>query len=247
MAKPIQKTITENFHTDNTGSGNNQWLFTSGSDYVTGAWYMYSLSRQANMRNSANAATYSGSLRATCRKNNPSTESYWEYTGSWEDLGVPRGAVVNSFSLDYNYRWQCSGGKKRFAYNNIATFTGTDTGFGPVTLRDSGGTSLGTISSRVYGIDRDTASAQWKCYPDGVNDGRGIDGDNGWLTSTGTPISVSYPNANSSKTIKIRIPVLHPVTSAVFVGPGINSWVRMKIDKVVVTIQHSQGTSFFSF
>jgi len=250
MATPIQKSISQSFATNVTGSGNNQWNLTVGSGYVQGAWFLRHPARQTSERNSGLSAAYMGCLRATVRKGNPSNvESYWEYTGSWEDLGVPKGSVVNSITANFKYRWQCQTNSNHKATDNLADFSGLNAGVGPMTIRDSGGTSLGTISSRQFAIDRTPSEGiQWKCYPDGDNDGSIISQNSstgGWFTSTGSPVTIVHPNALSNKTIKLRIGLLHP--SLTDPGMGLHSWLRTKIDQVDITIQHSQGTAFFSF
>jgi len=49
------------------------------------------------------------SARITGKNKNPG-ESYWEWTGTWEDLGVPAGATVTEVgtSPDNDYNWRCS-------------------------------------------------------------------------------------------------------------------------------------------
>lgn len=239
MSKPIQKVITQQFLNDAQ-----DWVLTPGSDYVAGGWFRRHALPEDTRRPNPPARSITGSLRATMRKGSPSSvESYWELTKTWEEMGVPKGSIISSVSLDYNYRWQCQANSKHKASANDASFSGPDLAVGPVTIRNSGGTSLGTISTRKVSKDRTPSEGDaWKCDPDGVNNGSGIVDTNGWYTSTGTPVAIAHPNATSNKQVKLRIGLLHP--SLPIVVPGNNYWVRNKIDKVVITIQHSQGTSF---
>lgn len=60
---------------------------------------------------------------------------YYEWSGTWEDLGVPAGHTVTACKLDYD--WKC------------ATYSGggTSSTYGPAELRDSGGSFTGTFSA----------------------------------------------------------------------------------------------------
>lgn len=106
-------------------------------------------------------SSYSISLRTTCtRLSDASTENYWIWNGTWEDLGVPNGFNVKSVKMDYLYRW-LGGHKGGHTYNPIIdSFT---TGTGPAELLEEGGGVLGTFSDRIYCPSR--SSNEWTGYP----------------------------------------------------------------------------------
>ena len=79
----------------------------------------------------------SGSLRAfTSSKGVSATENYWEYTGTWESLGVPVGATVTSIRL-------MSASTRCVSRSSHAQTTV----IGPYRLHDAGGTAIGTLWS----------------------------------------------------------------------------------------------------
>lgn len=96
------------------------WAFTSGGK-STGGY------------DGAEQALYSDSVG----RNNTDT-SYWEWTGTWEDLGVPSSSTVLSANLDYDYR--C------YLANVSNGYTA-----GPAELRNSDGTTLTATFSTGQG------------------------------------------------------------------------------------------------
>lgn len=69
---------------------------------------------------------------------------YWEWTGTYQQLGVPAGATITEVNL--NFDWRCD------TYS-----TGAASTVGPAELRDEAGTLLGTFStSLAY-----SATSEW--------------------------------------------------------------------------------------
>lgn len=77
--------------------------------------------------NDSNAGDGTLQARRTGR-NLTDGDAYWEWAGTWEDLGVPAGATVTQCDLDYD--WSCP---------EYTTGASTSS-YGPSELRDSGGT-----------------------------------------------------------------------------------------------------------
>jgi hypothetical protein len=69
---------------------------------------------------------------------NKTSANYWEWSGTWEDLGVPAGATVQEVNLAYY--WKC------LTYTTGATGS---TATGPAELRDSAGTLRNTFSTSL--------------------------------------------------------------------------------------------------
>lgn len=77
---------------------------------------------------------------------------YWEWTGTFEDLGVPVGSTVSDIGYGTNndYDWQCA--------QYTVGFDGAND-VGPFELRDSVGTLIGTFSAEQAFITGTTAFA----------------------------------------------------------------------------------------
>lgn len=93
--------------------------------------------------NDTNAGTGVMQARRT-GKNVTDGTPYWEWAGTWEDLGVPAGATVTAVDLDYDSK--CS------EYTTGATST-----VGPSELRDSGG----SLRSTFRAADNVSATSAW--------------------------------------------------------------------------------------
>lgn len=97
-----------------------------------------------------------GSLKITrAGKNLVPSQSYWQWTGTWNALGVPFGAVVTHVSL---------GG----AWNRVSEFTnGTGVQVGPYDIRNSAGELLATLWSgrTASGTDAGTVIAEQPEFP----------------------------------------------------------------------------------
>lgn len=88
-----------------------------------------------------------GALKARVLGRNATNANYWEWTGTWEALGVPAGATVTAIQLT-------SGWTRVTEYNVGAAST-----IGPYTLRNASGTTTGTLWSgrTASGTDAGTA------------------------------------------------------------------------------------------
>jgi hypothetical protein len=134
--------------------------------------------------------------------------SYWEWTGTWEDLGVPVGAIVSAVNLDYD--WQC-----------VLYSTGASSSVGPAELRDNAGTLRNTISTAPTAV---TATSAWAART-GTN-------QTGLSDDSNTPIKLRIgvkPNTGSSTSAQVamlldyvRVAVTYAMPVAP-VGPS-HSW-----------------------
>lgn len=95
--------------------------------------------------------TYNGTeqaLDSNLLGRNKVETSYWEWTGTWEDLGVTSGNTVSEVVLDFD--WKCYIANVSDGYTT-----------GPAELRDSAGTTLiGTFSSGASGSGTTTYATQ---------------------------------------------------------------------------------------
>jgi hypothetical protein len=125
-----------------------------------------------------------GSLNTTrLGKNFSNGAPYWEWTGTWENFGVPPGAIVNA--VDLNYDWECG----------VYT-TGVSSIVGPAELRDSVGTLRKTFSVSTPV----TAVKAWALM-DGANQA-------GLTDDSNTPIKLRIgvnPKTGSSSSAQVTI------------------------------------------
>jgi hypothetical protein len=113
------------FNTDAEG-----WTFSAGGGS--------NLSGTRDTTEDATNDTNSGTgVLQTVRSGRNATNGtpYWEWTGSWESLGVPAGSTVSAVNL--NYDWRCS----TYTTGNNTSATG------PAELRDASGNLRGTFST----------------------------------------------------------------------------------------------------
>lgn len=118
------------------------WVATGGG--ATGIFQNRLATAGAESPNDPNAG--SGGIRTNrSGKSLSDGTPYWEWSGTWEALGVPTGATITAVNLDYD--WTC----------NVYT-TGAASTTGPAELRDSSGTLRGTFSTSL-GYSSTTAYA----------------------------------------------------------------------------------------
>ncbi len=86
-----------------------------------------------------------GALKSRILGRNKVNDNYWEWTGTWEDLGVPSGGTVTQIRVNAGYT-KCT------EFNVADTFT-----VGPYELRDSGGTLIATLWSGRLGTAVDSS------------------------------------------------------------------------------------------
>jgi hypothetical protein len=79
-------------------------------------------------------------------RNNTSAGNYWEWSGTWEDLGVPANSTITG--VNGHYDWRCS---------EYVTGTGVNQS-GPFELRDSSGTTVRHTFSAAQGSVSGTTS-----------------------------------------------------------------------------------------
>jgi len=128
-------TATKNFSFNQSSQGlpytanGGSWAWNAGG----GALLSAIIGTGDDSGNDSNAGN--GNLQAQRDgRNRTDGTPYWEWSGTWEDLGVPSGSTVTAVNLDYD--WKCS------VYS-----TGASSTYGPAELRDSGGSLLATIST----------------------------------------------------------------------------------------------------
>lgn len=222
------------------------WVGTA-QDLTIQAWF---LSGKGHHQNFPINTTLGGSLRTTAPHSNSSTENYWEWAGTWEDLGVPPGSTVTEVNLDYLYKWYAGQGRpggSQYEHNrSLQEFLGTDTGAGPAELRDNGGTLIGTFSSRIDAIDHTLATTMWLTYPTSPDypyspadhtDYPITDTPPSWGVANGSHITISQA---SNTRIRLRLSNLLPAMDSGW-GRGDQHYLRFKNDHVVVTITYSSA------
>lgn len=225
-------TKTFNFTSDSEG-----WVATPGDVRVEMNWKSPEKARGWHTpihQSSDPLMTMGGTLHIVAKHSTSSAENYWEWSGTWEDLGVPSGKIVTNLDGSHLYRWDQN--KNR----NVAQFLGTETGSGPFELRDSGGTLIDTITTREYAIDR--VASLWQGYPAGA----ALDpvvSQTAWAESSG---AIAIANDPSNTSIKLRLRSLTPETD-VWTHPNGARWVKLKQDFVNLIITYGDPPSEQNF
>lgn len=219
------------------------WQPVGNSNYLVMDWYpphrgFGRNSRHQRTRSEGFLATVGGCLKTTNSYNQPSAETYWQWVGSFEDLGVPSGQTVKSIKGEYLYRWFL---KTRGKKENT-TFGNNEAGTGPFEIRDNNDNLIGVFSDRIYSIAR-TEDNLWKAYPQDPNYPHDpphrtayplSDTPPSWGLAEGQTINLNLP---SNTVIKLRLKVLSPAT-----GPNRRQRVRLKQDRIRLTINHEETT-----
>lgn len=113
-------------------SGLEDWAFTqNGASNIAGT-----RDTTEDAPNDSNAGTGVLQTRRTAKNQSDGTP-YWEWAGTWEDLGVPAGATVVGVNIAYD--WRCS------EYTTGANTSAT----GPAELRDGSGNLRKTASAAL--------------------------------------------------------------------------------------------------
>jgi hypothetical protein len=188
--------------------------------------------------------TQGGCLRMTARSHEtPASENYWEWSGTFEDLGVPAGATISAVEAEYLYRVICFESLRNLSG---AIFGAMAVGSGPFELRKSDGTLVDTFSNRVHAPARNNeGDGMWRRWP--VSDASPYDPPAfteypipeippSWGRATSASVAVPSEIQASSSSVKFRLRNCLPETAA-----GVNQWVRLKQDHVVITVTYSTG------
>lgn len=213
------------------------WSFVnvSGGPGITGAWKV----PKQNLTIPYSGLGYDytlngGSLRCSvCSLNNSAaSQNYWQWEGTYEQLGVPAGSIIESVQADYCYRWIAV--KRGDSPNNpnYLSMSLGDARVGPFELRNSGGTLIDTFSS-AQDCPARVDENDWKKYPLGTDQFPIQEIPDAWAQVIGSPIMVAHP---SSDPIKLRINNQLPQALS-----GSMKYLFLKIDHIVVTITYSES------
>ena len=228
-------TKTFNFNSSNTDG----WVAHVSNSRVTVGWFSREFRAVSGVRSQPPVSNIWGCLRTTARQNSPSTENYWEWTGSWEDLGIEAGANVLSASVDYLYRWDAkNSGTHVCAYSHLI-FASTDAAAGPAEFY-SGSTLVDTFSDRVYCPER-TEEDQWNHYPVGAQQ-HPIQQTPMWGLATGSVVILPTELTASTSMVKFHIRNLMPATPPAYEVDGQiqGQWLRFKNDAITITMVTDQ-------
>ena len=224
------------------------WTATpSDATYVTMDWFKLHPAHSSG-RSSPILSTLGGCLKTTAKRDASAGSNYWEWTGTWEDLGVPPGATITDVTA--TYQWRIEFGKPNRVRNfSLAEFTGTEVGSGPFELLDSGGTLIDTFSAITNAPERNAGVGYYRSYPTGSASDYPITADpTSWETVSSSTIVPTGSDA-SGDTIKLRLwNDLPNIANSGFANPD---FIRLKQDYVVLTINYTGGSNtggwFFFF
>ncbi len=174
-----------------------------------------------------------GALWTSTRRLDPSSLNYWELTTTFENLGVPAGAIVTEVVGAYIYRYTTRSMNKQ--YSGLVMSAG-DAQSGPFQLRSGDGTLIGTFSGAINCPAR-TGYGDWKSYPEGyASDPIVTDGcPPSWEDVGGFPVSVSMP---SDAAIKLRLYNKMPPNVWYPTG-GDTQFLRHKSDRISITLTYT--------
>ena len=96
----------------------------------------------------ATDAFTAGNLASDSLGRNNNDNSYWEWTGTWEGLGVPPNSTITEVG---------SGTNNDYDYNVTNANVVDECGPGPFTIYDNVPSLVGTFSARITGITSNTA------------------------------------------------------------------------------------------
>jgi hypothetical protein len=177
-----------------------------------------------------------GALWITAGSGCAGEQCFWEWNGTWEDLGVTPGEAVASVKANYQYRWQ---GKKKgvvggsFDPISLAEFADNEVVTGPFELLDDSQTFIGTFSGSRYCIARSAPSNLWNGYPSGdPPDYPVTETPAAWAVAEGDDIVVPDDLQASTSIIRLRLRSVMPATLS-----ARKHWLRLKQDRVVVTVE----------
>ncbi len=192
-------------------------------------------------RNNPPASNLRGCVRMTARQSTISSSNYWEWTGSWQDLGIDAGANVMSASMDYIFRWEthAPGGLSTSNKNSSVTFANTASWSGPSEF--TGSTFKFVFQTSSYCIAR-TVGNMWVKYPV-ANPGNDplIKNSPAWGLSVGHVLGLSGSVTASSSQVAFKIwnhlPRM-PVAPNLPFGPSY--FLRHKNDAITITMVTDQ-------
>jgi hypothetical protein len=215
--------------------------FTPG---VVAAWFPPHKGGTVNHHNSMRAdpplSLWGGCLRMTQRSHEtPASNNYWEWAGTWEDLGVPAGQTVTAVEAEYLFRVICYSTYKHQSY---IEFGAASCGSGPFELLDDDEVLVGTFSTRQFAPARNNEEGLWRRWP--VSPAWPYDGSShtdyplqeippAWGQVVSDSVAVPSQLQASGSNVRFRLRNLLPET-----GAGVSQWVRLKQDHIVITVTY---------
>jgi hypothetical protein len=227
--------------------GTEGWQGYPGNEAVAMDFYKYKASYH-NKCDNPPLSNIAGCLKTTAGFNNItqtyalSSENYWEWFGTWEDLGVI--GKILSVKLDYLYRWSAPNRGRRLN----PTWGEYEAGSGPATLRNSNGDIVGAFSDILYCPSR--ADGEWAGWPQDPNfpypDERPertqkpiTEIPASWGNMEGNTIEVPEELQSPGSQIRLRIGNVTPEVPGPWDNGGYDQkQVRFKQDRIVLTIEY---------
>jgi hypothetical protein len=231
------RTITKTFQFATPGNLE-QWVphTQNGGNLIAGH---HRGKNRGTRRNNPPASNLRGCVRMTAKQSSISSSNYWEWTGSWENLGIDPGANVLSASMDYMFRWEAyaPGGTNTSNKVSSVTFANTASWSGPSEFTGSSFKFVFQTSS--FCIAR-TAGNLWNKYPVGSpgNDPLSINTP-AWGHSYGKVLGLSGSVTASNTQLSFKIWNHLPKMPAI--GGGSPSYfLRHKNDAITITMVTDQ-------
>lgn len=208
------------------------WAATQGDAAMDMGWQIRN--RISSPRTSPHITTLKGKLRTSAFYGAPQVDSYWEWVGTWEDLGQTPGSSVFTVAASYLFRYEMkSTHHASGAARNGAGFLGNDTGSGPFELRTGdGATLIATLSAFTpCEIDRPDSGVYWAGWPSGADQSVSLTPPS-WKSVVGTSQSVDTPYQPSDTAIMLRMTVTTPRVEDA--GGTAHAHVRMLHNGIIV-------------
>lgn len=177
--------------------------------------------------------TMGGCLRTSARKTTDGGDSYWNWSGSWEDLGIPAGATVTEVVADYIWRVVLFGRKA----SRDSTVK-----YGPDEVQ-SGKFEFWDDASFIDNFsEADSAPSnsggEYRMWPDAMGDHEVSPTMAGWRQVAGSAIAVPGPQQASNSSIQFRLHSKLPSLK-----DELNNWIRIKQDYIVVTMTYTPASA----
>lgn len=218
------------FNTDTEG-----WSSNPSEDRVDMLWGHGR--RKPDARTGPILADAFGHLRTTARNDSVGGSHFWEWTGTFIDLGVPSDMSIIGITASYMYRWLMRPRGHAGSSNNMELFAG-DAKSGPLELLDVSNSLIGIFSFAEDCPDRNSGD-NWKAYPSGTPPEYPVSAEPiSWVKPTGDITGLSIA---SGDTIKLRLYSTMPDVPFTADTRTDAKFIRLKQDQINLDIDYTTG------
>ena len=218
-------TINKNWNFVNDTEG---WVSPTAAGYILGlrsGWSKRHKSGNAITRRTNYSIDEFGGLNTSMFPNYPTNlDVVWTWSGTWEDLGVPIGAIVTSVVASQYHRWIC------YHSRNLSTInlTSTDTKIGPLELYNGATLKSTFLNGIPPTVDR---SGDWKVDPPYAAGSAIGNYAPGFTANTGISVSIPSDMHSSSQSFILKNHIILPTPSG--------GWAKARITRIQLAIDYT--------